>query len=589
MLKEAHENVILSRAAGLRRPTFLGTMPSSPIEPALNQSAAPKSLRPRYLDVSELLDDLDSEVVCRDNRFLGPASLKVQPIDPERRRIALAISGGGAKGAYSAGTIEALLPRMRERGLTPDLLVGTSAGALNGYGVFVEALGLENSQLREDPDIRQPYATFIASIWSLLGRERGGTSRWVVGRRSWMVDLASRGLHTPLRRWSLFGALALAVILFNPFLFVGFMLLLGLDGLLPEALRGADGEVASLLALLGSLSLIGLMAMVYGLIRSFGHSLFRDTPLLRLLANTGHDGDLREPFRWAAEQTRDRAQSLSREIVREWYARSHELPELIITGADITIGRECLFTLVRPETYRALVDQGWMAVQLDSEDDAAKRHHEIEGALFVSSRSLLECVVASSAVPGAFPSQRLKIYSSNGTKTAWHRFLDGGVLNNSPLHLAIDAGASHILSLELDPLREVNPLDAEDSGEAQNLLEAGVATFAALLDRAVERDMRRTITWNRFLAQRPDAALEPRNILHRKTAAEREKKRIVPIYRIAPSESTLGASELDGNYESGRLAHSIRDIVRQGAIDLKGKMIWRATLQAAPSVAEKTK
>ena len=75
-------------------------------EPELNIDSAPRAMRPEYLDVHQLLDDLDLEVVCRDNRFLGPASLVAQPIDPERRKLALAISGGGAKGAYSAGTIE---------------------------------------------------------------------------------------------------------------------------------------------------------------------------------------------------------------------------------------------------------------------------------------------------------------------------------------------------------------------------------------------------------------------------------------------------------------------------------------------------
>jgi len=558
-------------------------------ESAIDHNSTPSPLRPQFLEVSELLDDLELEVVCRDNRFLGPASLKVQALEPARRRIAFAISGGGAKGAYSAGTMEALLPRMRERGLEPDLLVGTSAGALNGYGVFIEALGLQNPQLHEDPEIRQPYSTFIASIWSLLDRERR-TSRWVAGRRSWMVDLATRGLHTPLRRWGLFGALLLATLLFNPFLFVGFMLLLGLEGILPDALQtSARGDSALLLSVLGTLSLAGLAVMLIWLVRTFGYSLILDTPLLRLLANTGPDGDLRQPFFWAPEQTRDRAQSLSREVVREWYKRADELPELIITAADITVGRECLFTLVRPDTYRALVEQGWMAVQIDSDDDASKPHHEIEGALFVSSRSLLECVVASSAVPSAFPSQRLEIYSSGGARSAWHRFLDGGVLNNSPLHLAIDAGATHILSLELDPMIEIDPLDAQDEGAGFNLLEAGVVTFAALLDRAVERDMRRTITWNRFLAQRPDAALEAHNALRRKTAAEREKKRIVPIYRIAPSKPTLGASEFDGRFEKGRLAFSIRDVLRQGVLDLKGRPIWRATLQPTPTQPDKTK
>ena len=46
-----------------------------------------------------------------------------------------------------------------------------------------------------------------------IDRERR-TSRWVAGRRSWMVDLATRGLQTPLRRWGLVSVLLLATLLF---------------------------------------------------------------------------------------------------------------------------------------------------------------------------------------------------------------------------------------------------------------------------------------------------------------------------------------------------------------------------------------
>ena len=42
------------------------------------------------------------------------------------------LAGGGARGAYEAGALAALAAALAERGQTPDIVVGTSIGALNG-------------------------------------------------------------------------------------------------------------------------------------------------------------------------------------------------------------------------------------------------------------------------------------------------------------------------------------------------------------------------------------------------------------------------------------------------------------------------
>ena len=545
--------------------------------------ARPARLDPAYLDVDELLDDLEHEVVFRNGALFGSPLLKEQRIPPDDRKIAFALSGGGAAGAYSAGSIEGLLGRMKARGLAPGLLVGTSAGALNSYGVFCEALGRHNRQLAEDSDIKQPYSTFIASIWSYLDRDRR-TSEWVVGRRAWMIDLATKGLHSPLHRWLLVFVASLAICVFNPFLLISIFLFAGLQEYMPAlGAWGSEANAAGYLALIGAFSLAGLAAMIYTLLRLFGQSLFLDTPLLRMLANTGVDGDLRQQFFWSVEQTRDRARVLSRDLVREWYAKVGEAPELIITATDITVGRECLFTLVRPETYERLIEQGWMAVQLDSADDSqTKAYREIPNAIFTLGHNLLHCVVASTAVPSAFPAQEIRLYGPGESKTVCHRFVDGGVLNNSPIHLSIDAGATHILSLELDPLSTENPLRADDRGRAYNILEAGVTTFTTLLDRAIERDMRRTVTWNRFLTQHPQALAEQRTWVRRGAEATREVKRVLPLYRIAPQEREIGTVEFDGRFEQGLSKATVRDVLRRGVLDLRGKHIWRATLQPTP-------
>jgi len=56
-----------------------------------------------------------------------------------RERIALVLAGGGARGAYEAGALAALAPALAARGESPDIVVGTSIGALNGAFVAARA------------------------------------------------------------------------------------------------------------------------------------------------------------------------------------------------------------------------------------------------------------------------------------------------------------------------------------------------------------------------------------------------------------------------------------------------------------------
>src|SRR5947199_3103968 len=49
----------------------------------------------------------------------------------QRPRVALVLAGGGARGAYEVGALSVLLPRLERRGERPDVIVGTSVGAIN--------------------------------------------------------------------------------------------------------------------------------------------------------------------------------------------------------------------------------------------------------------------------------------------------------------------------------------------------------------------------------------------------------------------------------------------------------------------------
>ena len=104
-----------------------------------------------------------------------------------RPRTAFVLSGGASLGALQVGMLRALW----ERGITADLLVGTSVGALNG--AFVASR----------PQ-RPATATELATIWSSVGRG----DAFPLGLRSFVGGLfgqrdhlvSTRGLRQILRR-----------------------------------------------------------------------------------------------------------------------------------------------------------------------------------------------------------------------------------------------------------------------------------------------------------------------------------------------------------------------------------------------------
>jgi NTE family protein len=57
----------------------------------------------------------------------------------DRARVALVLSGGGARGAYELGVLSVLLPVLERRGERPRILVGASVGAINAAALAATA------------------------------------------------------------------------------------------------------------------------------------------------------------------------------------------------------------------------------------------------------------------------------------------------------------------------------------------------------------------------------------------------------------------------------------------------------------------
>src|SRR5256885_17272296 len=100
--------------------------------------------------------------------------------------IGLVLAGGGARGAYEAGVLRALLPALAERGERPGIVVGTSVGALNAAYLATHA-GEDAATLAENArkewlsisysDVLEPFLSLgeLATAWRLP--LRGGAHR----------------------------------------------------------------------------------------------------------------------------------------------------------------------------------------------------------------------------------------------------------------------------------------------------------------------------------------------------------------------------------------------------------------------------
>ena len=96
------------------------------------------------------------------------ATNEVRPDCP----VAVVVAGAGARGAYEAGVLSTLLPKLEERGVKPSIFVGTSAGAINA-ALFASLAHLPAADasvaaLERWRRIRKPLV--LSSVWRSMGR-----------------------------------------------------------------------------------------------------------------------------------------------------------------------------------------------------------------------------------------------------------------------------------------------------------------------------------------------------------------------------------------------------------------------------------
>lgn len=105
----------------------------------------------------------------------------------------------------------------------------------------------------------------------------------------------------------------------------------------------------------------------------------------------------------------------------------------------------------------------------------------------LTSGNFAQVIRASAAIPGAFPPVDIAV--GNPEKTS--SYVDGGVANNTPIGQAINAGATEITVIFMDP-DETQPLDQPIG----NLAQIAFACFSVMQQKILATDMKTAVSVN---------------------------------------------------------------------------------------------
>jgi predicted acylesterase/phospholipase RssA len=202
------------------------------------------------------------------------------------------------------------------------------------------------------------------------------------------------------------------------------------------------------------------------------------------------------------------------------------VPTLVTVATDVASHAAVAFVLGDVGVAERLTARGHEAVFLDpggSEDGGA-----------------LEAFYASSAIPGVFPPTTLRVAGQERV------FIDGALANSRPYQLATAAGATLIVSLEVEAPAGCGPyLDAPPP----HFVSAAVEAFMTIQDHY----------------QRHQLAA-----LNQQRATCEGSEPIVRVFRLAPDFRLLSMLEFDGHYQDGQLICSLFDAYMAGFADAGG-------------------
>lgn len=443
-------------------------------------------------------------------------------------RVALVLSGGGAKCAYQVGALQEIERQFAQRGDRDiSLVVGTSGGALNAVAA---ALGLTRhdspdstslEHIWEGLDVSEiVYPQLIASIsvglwlfliavvlilsvvqftWrtperkaKLVARDR--RAWWVVGGFLALaaIEIAfNEQLGPVLARiafsivsvclWILFGWLDLEpfVELVEPWWIRGcmwaglFALTAGLILLATQFARQATGSFVDItwkrLQYMGGWILCGLV-----LVQAFGVFMSNET----LSGGTGVEAAVSDGFRDALVRSKKIDEESGGEDLATKVLENLDR-DLVITATTLSASDESVphdLYFFATANVRGIPPRHRPYGIYDLRQD-------------VYSQQFFEILIGSCTVYPLLPSRRISLEGGEDV-----RLVDGGFAHNSPIEAAVNWGATHIIVVEASP--DDQPAhSAGDDEDSRNLANGVVDAFNHLFDAAqiVDRRVRDTV------------------------------------------------------------------------------------------------
>jgi predicted acylesterase/phospholipase RssA len=250
----------------------------------------------------------------------------------------------------------------------------------------------------------------------------------------------------------------------------------------------------------------------------------------------------------------------------DWLSRSSASPpppELYLTGANLTDSRLMIYALAPAANIAKIANDATWVVDLAGSTRQGPPKYAFWPGPSVTN-PIVNAVMTSAALPLAFPpidwaiTQDASVWNSTGNPSLPTRSIvvvDGGVLDQTPIDIAVQAGATHIVSFELDAIMSYNNFNTPNvnvQAPPKNMLDVYTNSFNALMTRV--RNLM---------------------VIDRCTTNAAKPKAQIPIYRIGPIEQ-LFTIPIPGPPTRGPLPPMTGPIPRYDFLNFNG--LWQAPI-----------
>jgi predicted acylesterase/phospholipase RssA len=197
-------------------------------------------------------------------------------------------------------------------------------------------------------------------------------------------------------------------------------------------------------------------------------------------------------------------------------------------------------TLQTSEAFGAFAELGGLTVN----NQQARFQENIPGAKLLNKDNFLKVVEASAAIPFAFPAINMNL----GT-TSTFQYVDGGVANNTPIGLAIAAGATDVTVVFMDPLQSVPTPQGID-----NAAELAMACYSVMQQKILGDDVKLALMTNIAVAAQSADKISHASLSGKALIALREIRPAspLPVSVMSFGDQAGMNSAFDAGYADGK-------------------------------------